>query len=213
MQTSTRNSLLLERSRAAVWHPCTQMKQHETLPIVPIARAQGCWLYDFDGRRYLDAVSSWWVNLFGHAEPRINAALIDQLQRLEHVLLAGFTHEPVVELSERLSALTGNALGHCFYGSDGASAVEIALKMSFHYWHNSGRPDKTEFISLAGGYHGETLGALSVTDVARGFFQDVVPAPARSAVRVRAVIRRSAPAASRGWAPARCGAAAARRCP
>ena len=166
MQTSTRNTVLLERSRTAVWHPCTQMKQHETLPIVPIARAQGCWLYDCDGNRYLDAVSSWWVNLFGHAEPRINAALIDQLQKLEHVMLAGFTHEPVVELSERLSALTGGALGHCFYGSDGASATEIALKMSFHYWRNSGRPEKTEFISLAGSYHGETLGALSVTDVA-----------------------------------------------
>ena len=166
MQTSTRNTVLLERSRAAVWHPCTQMKQHETLPIVPIARAQGCWLYDFDGRRYLDAVSSWWVNLFGHAEPRINAALVDQLQQLEHVMLAGFTHEPVVQLSERLSALTGGSLGHCFYGSDGASATEIALKMSFHYWRNSGQPDKTEFISLGGSYHGETMGALSVTDVA-----------------------------------------------
>ncbi|MGP1609343.1 MAG: adenosylmethionine--8-amino-7-oxononanoate transaminase, partial [Burkholderiales bacterium] len=166
MPTSTRNTVLLERSRTAVWHPCTQMKQHETLPIVPIARAQGCWLYDCDGKRYLDAVSSWWVNLFGHAEPRINAAIIDQLQQLEHVMLAGFTHEPVVELSERLSALTGGTLGHCFYGSDGASATEIALKISFHYWRNSGRPDKTEFISLSGSYHGETLGALSVTDVA-----------------------------------------------
>jgi len=166
MQTSTRNTVLLNRSRTAVWHPCTQMKHHETLPIVPIARAQGCWLYDCDGRRYLDAVSSWWVNLFGHAEPRINAALIAQLQTLEHVMLAGFTHEPVVALSERLSALTGGTLGHCFYGSDGASATEIALKMSFHYWRNNGQPDKTGFISLAGSYHGETLGALSVTDVA-----------------------------------------------
>lgn len=166
MQTSTRNSVLLTRSRTAVWHPCTQMKQHETLPLIPVARAQGCWLYDCDGKRYLDAVSSWWVNLFGHAEPRINAALADQLQRLEHVMLAGFTHEPVVQLSERLSALTGGALGHCFYGSDGASATEIALKMSFHYWRNSGRPAKQEFINLAGSYHGETLGALSVTDVA-----------------------------------------------
>ncbi len=182
MQTSTRNSLLLERSRTAVWHPCTQMKQHETLPIVPIARAQGCWLYDFDGRRYLDAVSSWWVNLFGHAEPRINAALIDQLQRLEHVMLAGFTHEPVVELSERLSALTGGALGHCFYGSDGASAVEIALKMSFHYWRNSDRAGKTEFISLAGSYHGETLGALSVTDIA--LFKDTYAPLLRHSVQI-----------------------------
>lgn len=166
MQTSTRNTVLLERSRTAVWHPCTQMKQHESLPLVPVARAQGCWLYDFDGRRYLDGVSSWWVNLFGHGEPRIVAAVTAQLQQLAHVMLAGFTHEPVVELSERLSRLTGGTLGHCFYGSDGASATEIALKMSFHYWRNCGRGDKTEFISLRGAYHGETLGALSVTDVA-----------------------------------------------
>ena len=166
MQTSTRNSLLLERSRTSVWHPCTQMKQHETLPIVPIARGSGCWLYDFDGRRYLDAVSSWWVNLFGHANPRINAALVDQLGSLEHVILAGFTHEPVVRLSERLSALTGGKLGHCFYGSDGASATEISLKMSYHYWRNAGKPEKTDFVSLQNSYHGETLGALSVTDVA-----------------------------------------------
>lgn len=182
MQTSTRNRVLLERSRTAVWHPCTQMKQHETLPIVPIARGAGCWLYDCDGRRYLDAVSSWWVNLFGHAEPRINAALADQLQKLEHVILAGFTHEPVVELSERLSAKTGGRLGHCFYGSDGASATEIALKMSFHYWRNSGKPGKTGFVSLAGSYHGETLGALSVTDVA--LFKDTYAPLLRGSVQV-----------------------------
>ncbi|MBM3373684.1 MAG: adenosylmethionine--8-amino-7-oxononanoate transaminase, partial [Betaproteobacteria bacterium] len=182
MQTSTRNRVLLERSRTAVWHPCTQMKQHETLPIVPIARGKGCWLYDCDGRRYLDAVSSWWVNLFGHAEPRINAALTDQLQHLEHVILAGFTHEPVVALSERLSAKTGGRLGHCFYGSDGASATEIALKMSFHYWRNSGSPAKTEFISLAGSYHGETLGALSVTDVA--LFKDTYAPLLRGSVQL-----------------------------
>jgi adenosylmethionine-8-amino-7-oxononanoate aminotransferase len=166
MQTSSRGDLLLRRSLDAVWHPCTQMKQHESLPLVPVARAAGCWLHDFDGRRYLDAVSSWWVNLFGHCNPRINAALADQLGRLEHVLLAGFSHEPVIELSERLARLTGNTLGHCFYASDGASAVEIALKMSFHYWRNTGKPGKTRFVSLAGSYHGETLGALAVTDVA-----------------------------------------------
>ena len=155
------NHDLLQRSLKAVWHPCTQMKTHETLPLVPIARGEGVWLYDVDGRRYLDAVSSWWVNLFGHANPRINAALRDQLDRLEHVMLAGFTHEPVVELSERLSSLTGGALGHCFYASDGASAVEIALKMSMHYWRNSGRPNKHRYLNLAGSYHGETVGALA----------------------------------------------------
>lgn len=157
---------LQERSVKAVWHPCTQMKQHETLPLVPIARGEGVWLYDFDGGRYLDAIGSWWVNLFGHANPRINAAIRDQLDKLEHVMLAGFTHEPVVELSERLSKLVSDKLGHCFYSSDGASAIEIALKMSYHYWRNSGHPEKKCFISLQNDYHGETLGALSVTDVA-----------------------------------------------
>jgi adenosylmethionine---8-amino-7-oxononanoate aminotransferase len=158
--------MLLKRSLAAVWHPCTQMKQHETTPLIPLAYAKGCWLYDLDGRRFLDAVSSWWVNLFGHANERINDPLRKQLEELEHVMLAGFTHRPVVELSERLSQRTRGKLGHCFYGSDGASAVEIALKMSFHYWRNIGRPEKTQFVSITGSYHGETLGALSVTDVA-----------------------------------------------
>ena len=160
------NDDLLRRSLAAVWHPCTQMKLHETLPLVPIRRAEGAWLEDFDGRRYLDAVSSWWTNLFGHSHPRIVAALRAQLDTLDHVMLAGFTHEPVVALSEKLSALTGHELSHCCYASDGASAVEIALKMSFHYWRNSGQPGKNRFVSLAGSYHGETLGALAVTDVA-----------------------------------------------
>jgi adenosylmethionine---8-amino-7-oxononanoate aminotransferase len=160
------NAGWLERSLRAVWHPCTQMKSHETLPLVPIEHGDGAWLYDFEGRRYLDAVSSWWVNLFGHANPRIGAALKDQLDRLPHVLLAGFTHAPVVELSERLSALAPGNLGHAFYGSDGASATEIALKMSFHCWRNRGRPEKCTFVSLAGSYHGETLGALAVTDLA-----------------------------------------------
>ena len=155
---------MIQRSLRHVWHPCTQMKLHETQPPVPIARAEGVWLYDLEGNRYLDGISSWWVNLFGHGHPHIKAALVDQLDRLDHVMLAGFTHPPVVELSERLGALTG--LGHAFYGSDGASATEIALKMSAHYWRNAGRPEKCRFIGLAGGYHGETVGALAVTDIA-----------------------------------------------
>lgn len=148
----------------AVWHPCTQMKQHENMPLLPIESGRGVWLTDFDGKRYLDGVSSWWVNLFGHNEPRIKSAISKQLDQLEHVMLAGFTHRPVVELSERLGQLTD--LGHCFYASDGASATEIALKMSFHYWRNIGKPEKTQFLSLQNSYHGETIGALSVTDVA-----------------------------------------------
>jgi adenosylmethionine-8-amino-7-oxononanoate aminotransferase len=182
METSSPNAMLLKRSLDAVWHPCTQMKQHESLPLIPVACANGCWLYDFDGKRYLDAVSSWWVNLFGHANPRINAAIIRQLTHVEHVMLAGFTHEPVVELSEKLRALTGAKLGHCFYASDGASAIEIALKMSFHYWRNAGRPQKTRFVSLKGSYHGETLGALGVTDVA--LFKDTYEPLLRAGAQV-----------------------------
>ncbi len=174
------------RSLAAVWHPCTQMQHHETLPLVALSHGRGAWLFDHEGRRYLDGVSSWWVNLFGHANPRINAALKDQLDRLEHAMLAGFTHEPVVQLSERLAARTGHALGHAFYASDGASAVEIALKMSFHFWRNTGRAQKQEFACLSGSYHGETVGALGVTDVPLfteaygGMFRraHVVPSPA-----------------------------------
>ncbi|MCC7041399.1 MAG: adenosylmethionine--8-amino-7-oxononanoate transaminase [Burkholderiales bacterium] len=171
MADSDTNAAWLARSRAAVWHPCTQMKVHETLPLVPIAHAQGAWLVDFDGHRYLDAVSSWWVNLFGHRHPRIDAAVRAQLDSLAHVMLAGFTHRPAVELSERLAALAPPGLGHAFYASDGASANEIALKMSFHAWRNRGHPDKRHFVSLAGSYHGETVGALAVTDVA--LFRDV----------------------------------------
>jgi adenosylmethionine-8-amino-7-oxononanoate aminotransferase len=158
------NQDLLKRSMQSVWHPCTQMKQHESFPLTPIHKGEGVWLYDADGNKYLDTVSSWWVNLFGHNNPHIKDAIKQQLDTLEHVMLAGFTHEPVISLSERLATLTG--LGHAFYASDGASATEIALKMSFHYWRNIGQPNKSKFISLQNSYHGETLGALSVTDVA-----------------------------------------------
>jgi adenosylmethionine-8-amino-7-oxononanoate aminotransferase len=179
------NAEFLARSLSAVWHPCSQMKHYERFPLLPIVRGSGVWLYDQEGKAYLDAVSSWWVNLFGHCNPRINAALREQLDTLEHVMLAGFTHEPVVMLSERLRSLAPTGLGHCFYASDGASATEIALKMSAHYWRNSGKPDKVQFISLQNSYHGETLGALSVTDVAlfRDAYgalirqQDTVPSP------------------------------------
>ncbi|NMM37661.1 MAG: adenosylmethionine--8-amino-7-oxononanoate transaminase [Glaciimonas sp.] len=163
---SNKQSDWVARSLSSVWHPCTQMQHHENLPLIPVSHGRGAWLYDQNGRRYLDAISSWWVNLFGHANPRINAALKDQLDKLEHAMLAGFTHEPVIELSEQLSARTDHVLGHCFYASDGASAVEIALKMSFHAWRNAGLTDKQEFVCLKGSYHGETIGALAVTDVA-----------------------------------------------
>ena len=157
---------LVNRSLAAVWHPCTQMKQHESFPLVAITKGKGAWLYDENGKALLDSISSWWTNLFGHSNPRINQAITTQLEKIEHVMLAGFTHAPVVELSEKLSALTNHHLGHVFYASDGASAVEIALKMSHHYWQLNGKPQKKKFVCLENGYHGETLGALAVTDVA-----------------------------------------------
>ena len=159
------NAELVARDLAVLWHPCTQMKDHEWLPMVPIRRGEGVWLEDFDGNRYLDAISSWWVNLFGHCNPRINAALRGQLDTLEHAILAGFTHEAVVELSERLVQITPAGLDKCFYADNGSSAVEVALKMSFHYWRNRGQGNKTRFITLENSYHGETLGALAVGSV------------------------------------------------
>ena len=161
-----RNESLIQRDLSVLWHPCTQMKDHESLPLIPIKRGEGVWLEDFDGNRYLDAISSWWVNIFGHANPRINAAIKAQLDSLEHVIIAGFSHEPVVRLSERLVEVTPPGLDHCFYGENGSSAVEVALKMSFHYWQNVGQKRKTRFINLGNSYHGETLGALAVGDVA-----------------------------------------------
>lgn len=157
---------LVDRSLAAVWHPCTQMKQHEAFPLVAITKGKGAWLYDENVNALLDAISSWWTNLFGHSNPHINQAITEQLEKIEHVMLAGFTHPPVVELSEKLSALTRHHLGHVFYASDGASVVEIALKMSHHYWQLNSKPQKKKFVCVENGYHGETLGALAVTDVA-----------------------------------------------
>lgn len=159
------NSDLIKRDLAKLWHPCTQMKDHEWLPLVPIKKGDGVWLEDFEGKRYLDAISSWWVNLFGHCNPRINQRIKQQLDTLEHVILAGFSHEPVVELSERLIEITPKGLNRCFYADNGSSAIEATLKMSFHYWRNKGQHKKTKFITLSNSYHGETLGALAVGDV------------------------------------------------
>ncbi|MBL0028911.1 MAG: adenosylmethionine--8-amino-7-oxononanoate transaminase [Rhodanobacteraceae bacterium] len=156
---------LVRRDLAVVWHPCTQMRDHETLPMVPIRSARGVWLEGHDGKRYLDAISSWWVNLFGHAHPRLDAALRDQIGTLEHVILAGFTHEPAIELAERLVAIAPEGLTRVQYADNGSSAVEIALKLAFHHCRNRGDARRTKFVALAGGYHGETLGALSVTDI------------------------------------------------
>ncbi len=165
------NAALVARDLAHVWHPCTQMKDHEQQPPIPIRSGRGAWLEDFEGRRYLDAVSSWWVNLFGHANPTINAAVRAQLELLEQVILAGFTHEPVIALSEELTAVAPHGLTRCFYADNGSSAVEVAVKMSFHYWRNVGRTGKRRFITLANSYHGETLGALAVGNV--GLYKEI----------------------------------------
>jgi adenosylmethionine---8-amino-7-oxononanoate aminotransferase len=160
-----------ERDLRVLWHPCTQMREHpETLPLVPIRRGRGAWLEGHDGRSYLDAVSSWWTNLFGHAEPRIAAAIAAQATELEHVILAGFGHEPAIRLAETLLRLAPRERGRpplakAFYADNGSAAVEIALKMSFHRWQNRGETRRTKFVALSNGYHGETLGALGVTDV------------------------------------------------
>ncbi len=165
MNSPTNQIDWVARSLASVWHPCTQMKHHEHYPLVAIHSGQGPWLFDTQGNRFLDCISSWWTNLFGHAHPKNNQAIIEQLNTIEHVMLAGFTHQPVIELSERLGQLTHGQLGHAFYASDGASAIEIALKMSHHFWKIQGKPEKKKFICLRNSYHGETLGALAVTDV------------------------------------------------
>ena len=159
------------RDLSVLWHPCTQMREHpHTLPLVPIARGEGAWLIGHDGTRYLDAVSSWWTNLFGHAEPRIGAAIAAQAGALEQVMLAGFTHAPAVELAERLLAVAPRQPGRTplskvFYADNGSAGVEVALKMAFHWFHNRGEHRRTKFIALENGYHGETLGALAVGDI------------------------------------------------
>jgi adenosylmethionine-8-amino-7-oxononanoate aminotransferase len=161
---SKKNSEMMRRDLEVIWHPCTQMKDHETLPLVPVKSGKGIYLYDFEGNAYIDAVSSWWVNIFGHANEHINTKIKGQLDTLEHVLLAGFTHEPAIELAHKLVAITPKELRKVFYVDNGSSAVEAALKMSYHYHLNQGKR-KALFLSLSNSYHGETIGALSVGDV------------------------------------------------
>ncbi|HET6914390.1 MAG TPA: adenosylmethionine--8-amino-7-oxononanoate transaminase [Rhodanobacteraceae bacterium] len=166
MIADSSNAALAMRDLGVNWHPCTQMREHEArLPMIPIARGDGAWLVDANGRRYLDCIGSWWSNLFGHANPRIAQAIAAQAATLNHVMFAGFTHEPAIKLAEELVRIAPPGLARAFFAGDGASAVEIALKMSFHYWHNMGQRERTRFISLANAYHGETLGALSVSDL------------------------------------------------
>ena len=158
------NEQLKNRDLDVLWHPCSQMKDYEKLPLTPVKKGYGVWLEDFEGNKFIDGISSWWVNIFGHANPYINEKIKEQLDTLEHVIIAGFTHEPIIKLSERLVKLTPEGLDKCFYADNGSSAVEVALKMSFHAHKNDGK-DKPIFVSLTNSYHGETIGALSVGDV------------------------------------------------
>ena len=177
------NAPYVARDLAHVWHPCTQMKDHEQLPPIPIRRGAGAWLEDFDGKRYLDAISSWWVNLFGHANPRINAAVRAQLERLEQVILAGFTHEPVIALSRGAGAIAPPGLTPLLLRRQrllrGRSRGEDELPLLAQR-----RPAaKRRFITLSNSYHGETLGALAVGNVElykeiyRPLLMDVITVP------------------------------------
>ncbi|NVJ49103.1 MAG: adenosylmethionine--8-amino-7-oxononanoate transaminase [Gammaproteobacteria bacterium] len=155
-----------ERDLSVIWHPCTQMKEHEQYPLLPIVKGEGVYLVDDKGRRYIDAVSSWWVNIFGHGRSEIRAAIKQQVDQLEHVIFAGCSNIPAIELAEKLVQVTPAPLNRVFYADCGSAAVEVALKMSFQYWQNQGQPQRRRFIALQNGYHGETVGALSVGDVA-----------------------------------------------
>jgi adenosylmethionine-8-amino-7-oxononanoate aminotransferase len=158
------NEQMITEDLKHIWHPCTQMKDHETLPLIPIKSGRGVYLFDFEGNRYIDAISSWWVNIFGHSNTYINEKIKEQLDTLEHVILAGFTHEPAITLAKRLIKMTPDGLERLFFADNGSSAVEVALKMSYHFYRNRGEK-RTLFLSLSNSYHGETLGALSVGDV------------------------------------------------
>lgn len=159
-----KNEEIRQRDLAVLWHPTTQMKDHEWLQLLPVKSGKGVWLEDMQGKRYIDAISSWWVNLFGHSNPHISGAVSEQAGLLEHVILAGVTHEPAVRLAEKLVEITPPGLERVFFADSGSSAVEISLKMSFHYWRNIGESGRTRFVTLSNSYHGDTLGALSVGD-------------------------------------------------
>ena len=145
-----------------IWHPAAQMKDYEELPPMVIARAKGAWLYDVHGKKYLDIISSWWCNLFGHAHPIINQAVKEQIDRLEHVIFANFSNEAAIRLAEALAKIVPKGLAKFHFNDNGSSAVEAALKMCFQYHLQTGHPERQKFMCLSEGYHGETIGALSV---------------------------------------------------
>ncbi len=164
------NNELMKEDLKHIFHPCSQMKDYETIPLIPIKSGKGAYIKDFDGNEYLDCISSWWVNIFGHSNDYINKKIKEQVEELEHVIFAGFTHKPAVDLAKRLVALTPEPLQKIFFADNGSSAIEIALKMAFQYFKNKGE-SRTQFISLQSSYHGETMGALAVSDT--GLYKDI----------------------------------------
>ena len=170
MSNNTKKDQDLDRDFKNIWHPCTQMKDHESVPPLHIEKGEGIYLVDKDGKRYMDVISSWWVNLFGHNHPRLNKALTDQASRMAHVMFAGVTHTPAIDLADSLVKLTPPNLTRVFFSDNGSTSIEVALKMSLQYWQQVGQAQRTRFIHLTGGYHGETLGALSVCGI--GLFRD-----------------------------------------
>jgi adenosylmethionine-8-amino-7-oxononanoate aminotransferase len=161
----TTKQSLLQKDRRYVWHPFTQMKDYETEDHVLLERAEGVYLYDGDGNRYYDTVSSWWVCTHGHNHPRIRAAFERQWDQMDHVMFSGFTHQPGIELAEKLVKVTPSGLERVFYSDNGSTAVEVAIKMSFQYWQQIGQPNKTRFVFMENSYHGDTIGAVSVGGV------------------------------------------------
>ncbi|MCK9162150.1 MAG: adenosylmethionine--8-amino-7-oxononanoate transaminase [Arcobacter butzleri] len=164
------NKMLEEEDLKYIWHPCTQMKDHEQIPLIPIKRAKGIYLEDYDNNIFIDGISSWWVNNLGHCNPYISKKITKQLKSLEHVIFAGFTHKSAISLSKKLVEITPKGLNKVFYADNGSSGIEVALKLSFHYFKNKGKT-KSKFLSLSGSYHGETLGALAVSDT--GMYKEV----------------------------------------
>lgn len=150
------------RDMRYIWHPAAQMKDYEALPPMVIARGKGVWLYDVHGKKYLDIISSWWCNLFGHCNPIINQAVKAQIDNLEHVIFANFSNEAAIRLAEALAKIVPKGLAKFHFNDNGSAAVEAALKMCFQYHLQTGHPERQKFMCLSEGYHGETIGALSV---------------------------------------------------
>ena len=168
----------IEKDLKYVWHPDTQHKQYEGKDFKPtiIEKGEGIYLYDIDGNKYIDGVSSWWVNTLGHSNPKLNKVLTQQAEKIEHVLLADFTHKPAIELAEKLVKLAGEPFSKVFYSDDGSTAVEAAIKMAYQYWYQKGKPEKKHFVSMTDSYHGDTLGSVSVggIDIYKEIFKPLV---------------------------------------